>query len=59
VPEIHVNRLASPTDAGIRSAETRCRNTQYVQPWYAITSGAKISAAQVMIFSVYGLDDAL
>src|SRR5438874_9412 len=45
-------RLASPAAGGMRSAEIRCRKTQYVQPWYTIVNGTKSVAAHVMIFSV-------
>ena len=52
-------RLARPVDGGIRSAEIRCRKTQYVHPWYSTTNGAKIAVTHVMTFRVYGVDDAL
>jgi hypothetical protein len=44
---------------GIRSAEIRCRKTQYVQAWYTTVSGAMIAVTQVMILRVYGVDEAL
>ncbi len=52
-------RLARPVGGGIRSAEIRCRKTQYVHVWYATVSGAKNAVTHVMILRVYGVDDAL
>src|ERR1700722_3773374 len=49
--------LASPVAGGMRSAEIRCRKTQYVQPWYITVSGAISAVTQVMILRVYGVDE--
>gem|GEM_PF-2871097 len=38
--------------ASIVERRTRLRNTQYVQAWYASTSGIAISAVQLMICRV-------
>jgi hypothetical protein len=43
----------------MRSAEIRCRKTQYVQPWYITVSGAISAVTQVMILRVYGVEEPL
>src|SRR5262249_43464648 len=45
-------RLARPIDGGIRSAEIRCRKTQYVHAWYTTVSGTMNAVTQVMILRV-------
>jgi hypothetical protein len=37
----------------------RCRKTQYVHAWYTTVRGAKNAVTHVMIFRVYGVDEAL
>ena len=37
---------------GMLARESRLRKVQYVQPWYRITSGRKISAVQLITVSV-------
>ena len=44
--------LARPMGGGIRSAEMRCRKTQYVHAWYTTVSGAMNAVTHVMILRV-------
>jgi hypothetical protein len=46
-PNRNVNQYSS-----FVSALTRCRNTQYVHPWYTSTRGTKSRATKLMILSV-------